>query len=472
MFDEEYFNSEEFKEILEQYEAAVETGDTFYMDVDDLADVADYYQMNNRYDDAVAAVEAALRIDPGATLPLVFKVRDAINSGDLDAAREYLEQINDKTDVEYQYTACELLIAEGKTEEAEQAFLELYADVSPDEQQDFVLDVANIYSDYGLHNKAMEWMMRGRGDDTEDFKELMARTLFGLGKYDDSERIFNELLDRNPFQKRYWNALASTQFMKEDYGASISSSEYAIAIDPNDAEGILAKANGLYRLDNFEEALNYFQRYNELIPDDEFGLLHQGTCLINMNRYTDAIAQLEKAEACAPEDSPYLADIYQELAFAYSEQHMPETALFYLDKTETLNCDHVDMLVIKGHVLLANDRLKDAEEMFKQAIIQSNSSPKILLRIMVSMYDNKYVNASYSMFKHFFEMVDDSFDEGYSYMALCCWDTKRYKEFLYYLHEAVRRNPKEARMVLSGIFPEGMKPEEYYAYTLENLKNE
>ena len=110
--------------------------------------------------------------------------------------------------------------------------------------------------------------------------------------------------------------------------------------------------------------------------------------------------------------------------------------------------------------------------MFKKAIIQSGSSPKILLRIIVSMYDNKYVNASYSMFKRFFELVGNEFDEGYSYMALCCWDTKRDDEFLHYLQEAVRRNPKEARMVLSGIFPQDTKPEEYYPFMVDLLKKE
>ena len=40
---------------------------------------------------------------------------------------------------------------------------------------------------------------------------------------------------------------------------SVTSSEYAIAIDPEDAEGLLAKANGLFRLENFEEALKYYK---------------------------------------------------------------------------------------------------------------------------------------------------------------------------------------------------------------------
>jgi tetratricopeptide (TPR) repeat protein len=469
MLDEEYFKSEEFKEILEQYEAAEASGLGFYMDVDDLCDVADYYQSNNQYDAALHAIEKALDINPTATLPLVFKARDAINNGDFQTAQEYLDRIEDKTDMEYQYAVGELLIAQGEIDEADSRFLKIFNELDSDDQQDFLMDVASIYTDYEVPMMAVNWMMRSRGDTSEEFQELMARALFGLGKYDDSERIFKELIDRDPFQKRYWNALANTQFMKEDYNASVTSSEYAIAIDPEDAEGILSKANALYRLDNFEDALTYYERYNAKVADDAFGLLHEATCLISLGRYGYAINLLKEAELCADPCSPYLVDIYQELAFALSELHETDAALDYLNKTDTLECDHVDMLVIKGHVLLTNGRLKEAERMFKKAIIQSESSPHVILRILVSLYDNNYVNASYTMFKRFFLMVDKKFNDGYSYMALCCWHLQYYDEFMYYLRESVRRNHKEARMVLSSIFPEGMAPEDYYPYMVGKL---
>ena len=42
MTDElEYFESEDFKEILQEYEESVKSGQPFYMDADDLADIAD-----------------------------------------------------------------------------------------------------------------------------------------------------------------------------------------------------------------------------------------------------------------------------------------------------------------------------------------------------------------------------------------------------------------------------------------------
>ena len=390
--------------------------------------------------------------------------------GNFEVARDYAERIRIVDNTEYLYLLGEILICEGKTEEADELFRKQFMELPPDEQMDYVYDVANLFAEYNDYNKSFEWMARSQGDDSDDFKELMARTLFGIGKYEDSSKLFNELLDHNPYSKVYWNALANAQFMSEDYGASVASSEYAIAIDPDDAESILTKANGLYHLENFEEALSYFEKYSEKNSSHEFGYLHQGTCLINLGKFDEAISRLLIAEKKAPVDSQYLPEIYQELAFAYSELKLPEIALRYLDKTEDLDCDHIDMEVNRGHILVANRRLKEAENVFKNVSIESGKAPKTMLRIIVSLYDNRYVTSSYKLFKKFFTFVDDDWNEGYSYMALCCWDIKHYDEFLKYLKKAVERNPKEAKLVLGHLFPIGMKVTEYQQFIEESLK--
>ena len=468
--DTAYFESEGFKKLLEQYEDSVKSGHPVYMDADDLADIADYYHYEGRLDDAAAAIELALQFNPDAIGPLLYKAREALSLNNFRTARDYAERIRIIDQAEYLYLLGEILICEGKTEEADELFRKQFMELPPDEQMDYVYDVANLFAEYNDYNKSFEWMARSQGDDSDDFKELMARTLFGIGKYEDSSKLFNELLDHNPYSKVYWNALASAQFMSEDYGASIASSEYAIAIDPNDAESILTKANGLYHLENFEEALSYFEKYSEKNNTDEFGYLHQGTCLINLGRFEEAISRLLIAEDLALPDSQYLPEIYQELAFAYSELKQPETALYYIDKTENLDCDHIDMEVIRGHILVANKRLREAEIVFKNVILESGNAPKTMLRIMVSLYDNRYVSASYKLFKKFFNFVDDDWNEGYSYMALCCWDIKHYDEFIDYLKKAVEKNPKEAKMVLGHLFPIDMKVTEYQQFIEESLK--
>ena len=473
MIDElEYFESEDFKEILQEYEESVKSGQPFYMDADDLADIADYFHYQGCLEEAEQAIELALQLNPEAIGPILYKAREALTKGDFDLARSYAERLRIVDSTEHLYLQGEILICEGKTEEADELFRQHYMEVQPDELLDYVYDVANLYSEYGQHDKAFEWMARSQGDESDDFKELMARTLFGLGKYKDSERLFNELIDRDPFSKQYWNALASAQFMSEEYDASITSSEYAMAIDPDDAESILSKANGLYRLENYESALSFFERYSEKAESDEFGYLHQGTCLINLGRYEEAILRLERAEELAPKDSIYLPEIYQELAFAYSELKQPDSALYYIDKTTDLNCDHTDMEVIRGHILIANNRMAEAERVFKQAILNAENTPKIMLRIMVSLYDNHYVSASYHLFKKFFKYVDENWTEGYAYMALCCWDLHKDGEFMTYLAQAVEKNPKESKLVLGSIFPKDLPVEDYYDYMNKQLNKD
>ena len=468
---DEYFDSEEFRNTLESYEESVRSGHPLFLDADDLADIADYYHFTGIDQQADEVIEYALSLYPNATLPNVFKAREALAIGDYDSAVEYIEQIENQDDPEYHYMQAELLIAKDQVEKADEYLREYFATVPPEEYKDFVYDIANIYFDYGLSDKAYEWLMRTKGDGSNDFKELMARILFGLGKYKDSERIFNELLDRDPYSKRYWNGLANAQFMNEDFSGSVTSSEYAIAIDPNDADSLLNKANALYRLGNFEEAIRYYDRFGELVQPDEFSLLHKGSSLVNLNRHDEAFSTLLQALKISPADSPFLPQIYQELAFCCSTLGRLDEALDYIERTRDLDCDHIDMLVLKGHILLEHNHIHEAEEVFKNAMIRSEEDPLVILRILVSLYDNKYVKAAYEMFKKFFALiVNEDFNQGYSYMALCCWDLNFTEEFLMYLRLAVERNPREARQVLGHLFPEEMAAKDYYQYMYNKLK--
>lgn len=467
--DQAYFKSEGFLNLLKQYEASVESGQPIYMDADDLADIADYYQYNGRLDDADTAINLALEYNPDAVGPLLYKAREALSRKDFDTARAYAERIQAVDHQEALYFEGEILISEGKIEEADELFREQMKEVMTDELMDYVYDVASLFSDYNIFDKAFEWAARSQGDNSDDFKELMARTLFGLGKYKDSERIFNELIDHDPYSTRYWIALASAQFMNEDYHSAITSSEYAIAIDPNDAESVLAKANSLYNLEDYEQAFTFYQRYSQMVDDDEFGYLHQGTSLINLGRFEEATHVLELAEQLAEDGSPYMAEIYQELSFAYSELHQSDRAIYYIDKTKDLDCDHVNMEIIRGHILLADERRGEAEKTFRNALKLSDNSPHTMLRIIVSLYDNRYVHSSYILLKSFLKQAVGDWKDGYSYMALCCMDLNKEEEFLHYLKLASEKNPKEAKMVLGHLFPEGTSPADYYDFMIKEL---
>ena len=76
--DAEYFDSQEFQEILNKYEESVKSGHPTYVDADDLADIADYYQYQGRRDDADRVITQALKQNPEAIGPLLYKAREAL----------------------------------------------------------------------------------------------------------------------------------------------------------------------------------------------------------------------------------------------------------------------------------------------------------------------------------------------------------------------------------------------------------
>ena len=73
--DREYFESKGFQEILKQYEESAKSGYAIYMDGDDLADIADYYQLQGRTEEADAVINLALAYNPEAVGPLLTRHR-------------------------------------------------------------------------------------------------------------------------------------------------------------------------------------------------------------------------------------------------------------------------------------------------------------------------------------------------------------------------------------------------------------
>jgi tetratricopeptide (TPR) repeat protein len=89
---------------------------------------------------------------------------------------------------------------------------------------------------------------------------------------------------------------------------SIQSSEFSIAINPDDAEAILNKANGLFSLGNYHDAREFYRRYAQLYPGEETGELYQGICCMNENLIDEGID---------PEDL-----IYYGLEYKFVTQHV------------------------------------------------------------------------------------------------------------------------------------------------------
>lgn len=464
-----YFESEEFLTLLHDYEARTRNGESPLLDSDDFTSIAEYYISKGREQEANEIIDRALEIYPFASAPLIFKARQALaNEEDAEKSQSYLDMVDDTTDLEYHYMQAEIYIAQHKDEEAATVLEELWTSSDEDTQQDIALDVANLYVDYDMPAEAEMWLQRFDDKSLEDYLELLGRIEVSKGNFREGMKIFNSLIDKNPYSSYYWNLLAAAQMRQGDICESIESSEYALAINNDDMDAVMNKANGLYQLGNYEEAINYYKRYIRLCPDDGRAYLCQGVCLIAQNRYQEATVLLDKAEELASDNQSYLLDIYQEQAFAQGRLGNLDKALSYLDKAAKLPCDKNDLLVLRGHLLLEHGCIEEAQKAFEKAVTDSGNSYEIFFRIAVSVYDNGYTRLACKMFLQL-QRVSDRHD-GLAYIAACCRDMGERELYLKYLKLACETVPEEVKMVLEEDFPIEVRPEDYYQYEKQQIK--
>ena len=468
---DKFYESPEFKEKFQLYENAQASGTSVYLEPDDLTDIAEYYHILGNIDACKNTVDYAIKMFPGATMPLVFRSRVALlMEHDVALAEEYAEMIDDKADLEYLYLKAEIMIVDDRAEEAETFLRDAYEELDDDEDKaDFLIDVANLYADYELMEYAQQWLSLSEEYDSTDYKELQGRIAMGLGDYEESNRIYNELIDRNPYSFTYWNQLASSQLLHNEIMESIQSSEFALAINPDDEDATLNKANGLFNLGNFEEACKYYERFTKISPNSEVGEMFFGISLINLNRTEEGVEHLKKAESLADAFSEYLHDIYVELAYSLTALGKHEDAMEYIEKISQLDdCDPYETDVLKGNVHLQKGETAEAMKCFQHAVTASNGSPRVILRIGICIYDNGYYSLAYDVFHLLLDDASDEWKDGWSYLALCCMLLSRKDEFVYAVRKACQQNPVEAKMVLGEIFPENLSPDDYVNYLKEN----
>ena len=468
---DKFYESPEFKEKFQLYENAQASGTSVYLEPDDLTDIAEYYHILGNIDACKNTVDYAIKMFPGATMPLVFRSRVALlMEHDVALAEEYAEMIDDKADLEYLYLKAEIMIVDDRAEEAETFLRDAYDELEDDEDKaDFLIDVANLYADYELMEYAQQWLSLSEEYDSTDYKELQGRIAMGLGDYEESNRIYNELIDRNPYSFTYWNQLASSQLLHNEIMESIQSSEFALAINPDDEDATLNKANGLFNLGNFEEACKYYERFTKISPNSEVGEMFFGISLINLNRTEEGVEHLKKAESLADAFSEYLHDIYVELAYSLTALGKHEDAMEYIEKISQLDdCDPYETDVLKGNVHLQKGETAEAMKCFQHAVTASNGSPRVILRIGICIYDNGYYSLAYDVFHLLLDDASDEWKDGWSYLALCCMLLSRKDEFVYAVRKACQQNPVEAKMVLGEIFPENLSPDDYVNYLKEN----
>lgn len=433
-----YYKTRKFKEVLRKYEDFLGNNDLGMLATEDFADVAQYYHEQHDDEKALEAVNKSLEVFPGSVAPLAFMSRYALlEEQNVKKADIIAEQINDKNDPDYFLLKAEIMIVDGRVDEADDYLEEAYIGFSDDDYyDDMPLDVASLFIDYEAVEYADKWLQRSDETDEDDYLDVRARILIANSNLDEARKVIDTLLNRDPYSTEYWNLMAVANLFDGNYSDSITASDYALAVDPSNGDAILNKANGMLGLENTDAAMALFKRYANLEPDADTGYLMVGLTLLGQSRYQEAKTWLEKAlkvnKSSKKPQWQNRTEILFQLAFIENFLCHYPMAHEYLDGLAEVYKDNfssdlnelgqrlADVDCAQGHICLEENNLEKAADWFEQAVYDSGDSPKILIRIAVSAFEFGYVQYAYDILHKVIYQEGHEDEKGLQCLSSCC----------------------------------------------------
>ena len=144
--------------LITNYEEAKAENRQLYLDADQLADIADWYASERKFEEAQEVITYGLKIHPGNTALLIEQAYLYLDTQKLQKAKKVADSITEDFDSEVKLLKAELLLNGGKLEEA-QWLLSTIADA---DELETIIDVVFLYLDMGYPDAAKEWLDRGK----------------------------------------------------------------------------------------------------------------------------------------------------------------------------------------------------------------------------------------------------------------------------------------------------------------------
>lgn len=138
---------------------------------------------------------------------------------------------------------------------------------------------------------------------------------------------------------------------------------YEFGIEEN-VEDYLYIGMMYYHQENYEAALELYNKVTEICPDNLDGWANKGHIFLRMNKFEDALEAFEKAN----EIDPDFTEIWYSKFLAYLKLNRHESVLQILENISNDKPDDIEFLVSKGKILIEIGNYKNAINTFDKIL--------------------------------------------------------------------------------------------------------
>lgn len=496
---DEYFDSEEFKSLLRDYEAAEQHGRSLYLEAEDFCDVADYYLHAGKPQRAVEVIDRGLSIHADDDGLLVVKSSAFMYMHRFKEAEALLDRCEDKEASDILYQRAQLQYAlYGNVEKAEEMFrdwIDLERENNRWEPDEYKRE--DMYRDSYVHviSSFLELCEKHRydGELVRRWVEDYIVTFSPLGNYDSDllvadlmreegildmvVKVYNELLATDPYIKHGYTVLCSAQYACGEYENAIESAEFALAINPDDEDALITKAHSLYSLERKAEAVEYFLTYIDK-TGDKSQCLPLAFCYIADDKDDEAREMLQQAEIfySSLEDSlEVVCQALGDVAEGYLALNQPKDTLRCIMPVIKEFPDMPDSYLLRGTAMMMLGKVKDGLDDFLYYVESSENNIEASALVVSRMLMCEQYPLALSLITAMEQYAEDenvNVDILLPYKALAQFNCSEVKDYLDTLKLACEKTPELTGSLMGSMFPPTVRPEHYYDYLMSIIGEE
>ena len=396
MFDseEDDFFEANLNEDIASFEQYLKGGSMGFLDSDRLELLIDHYLINSQYTKANQAADYARDQFPYNSVFTVRKAQAMSAMGQLKEALNLLKIVEDieTSSAELMLTKASIFSQLRDHKSAIKYFNEALRLAEEQEDRDEIfLDLAMEYQalrDFNGALRVLHEAIRINPANEGAIYEI-AYCHDQLGDFKKAIKCYLDFIDENPYSFTAWYNLGNAYSKMEEYDKAIEAYGYCIVINEDFGPVYFNLGNAYMGKDDFQEAIDSFQKCMDLDGDDPMALCYIGECFEQLGELQSAEFYYKKSLDLAPllpdawlglgivEDlkgnttegitliikasdlDPENAGIYHVLAGAYEKIEVVDKAVFFYEKS--LSLDSTDEDCLRGYVQLMPKLITEQE---------------------------------------------------------------------------------------------------------------
>ncbi len=422
-------------ELIKRYERYLNGKDNGYFDVEEIAQIIDYYLFRDQTHNSLQALTFGKKLHPVSNMLDVKSAKINLSLGRIKEAYQIISNMIEQ-DEEIYLLKIELFLKMSMPKEANQLVYRVL--MNEVEEKDIIADdIAIIFMNENLYSDAIKWLKVGM-----EFNPKNTTLLLDLAFcYEQTEKrkeafdIYEKAINSDPYNNSAWFNKGTLYFKQENFVQALECFDFAVTIDENDELALLHKAHSLYQLKRWQEAKDNYMLLLDSWLDKWQIYFFIADCFENLEQVGEALEYYFKSEKEMPNHYETLTGI----AYCYLALEEYQNALIYLEKAIKVDSELPDAWSYMGEVLMELEMYKEALIAFDKAVSIDATQSEVLFS-MATIYvewDN------FEMAKKYYELayrIDNTIENIELMIATVAFYTEEYGDMLHYLQLAENKN--------------------------------